>query len=509
VIKIDENITKSLYIVSNIKTGTLTVIDGLCNTILKEISVGKRPYNLALKDNNTIVVACHINNTISFVNCISGEIKQNSIPNNGIFQITTNKRIFVANTSEITIYDINLDKILCHISGFSAIIDLKLNKEGSMLYVLDTLLKELRVYRTDSYNLIYSFEKLGINPNYLLISEDDKTAYISTQNSILKIDIISKKIIDLILPNGSLTSGMILKDDTLYASNLGLNRIELINIITNKAYDFILTSTPGPTRLFITDDNTKLLVTNRNHGNHGSMDIIDIKSNALISSILMSSFDSQPYDVISLSVPSTYVPPVAVTNLQQDNQGITIITKKIFASYNENVNFPNININLPKDTKLPKDINPFYTFENIIFKPCIIVNNSEFRRHLSTTSGFSSIKFIARINYIIDYIQSNKKNSINGFFEKPIEIFFDTPKGRELTEFELNIKTTTNLTGDPNIINNVVCFGVTSRMNIKIIGEDEIYLTNTQVTYDNVNEHYKAFSGSVDHIFPEGTVIPF
>ena len=75
-----------------------------------------------------------------------------------------------------------------------------------MLYVLDILLKELRIYSTDSYNLINSFENLGINPSYLLISKDDKTAYISMENNILKIDIDSKIYTNLILPEGSLIS---------------------------------------------------------------------------------------------------------------------------------------------------------------------------------------------------------------------------------------------------------------------------------------------------------------
>lgn len=502
-IKIDESIRKSFYIVSNINTGTLTIIDGLCNSILKEIEVGKRPFNLAMKDDNTIAVACDMSNTISLVNCISGEIKQYNIPNNGNIQIDRiNKKLFVSNTSEVIIYDINLEKILGHVSGFSAIVDLKLNSEGSKLYVLDTLLKELRIYSTDSYKLICSFKNLGKKLNYFLISEDDKIAFVSNGNKILKIDINSKKIIDLILPERSIIAGMIIKDNTLYASNLGLNRIDLINIYTNIAYDIILTSTPEPTRLFITEDNTKLLVTNRSHERYGSIDLIDLKSNTLIGSILMSTFNSQPFDVISQSLPYTYVPPAAITNLQQGNQGITIIAKKIFASYNENLNFPIINLNLPMDK------NSLYTFENIIFRPGIIVDNSEFRSHLSTTSGFSSIKFIGRVNYIIDFLQNNKKNSVNGFFEKPIEIFLDTPRDHELKKFEIDIKTTSKLTATPEILHGVIKFGVISRMELKIIGEEEIYFTDLERLTDNEEEHFGAFTGLVDSIFPEGTTLP-
>jgi hypothetical protein len=245
------------------------------------------------------------------------------------------------------------------------------------------------------------------------------------------------------------------------------------------------------------------LVTNRNHENYGSIDIIDLKSNALIGLIIMNTLNSQPYDVISLSIPYTYVPPVAITNLQKANEGITIIAKKIFASHTENIDFPIINMNLSKN------INSYYIFKNIIFKPGIIVDNSEVRSRLSTTAGYSSVKFIARVNYIINYIENNKKTSANGFFEKPIEIFVDTPKGRELKEFELNIKTTTKLIGTPKIINGVVSYGVAIRIELKVIGEDEIYIDNSKETYDNVEEHYEAFYGFAYSIFPEGTVLPF
>jgi len=503
VIKIDEPSRKCFYFVSNVKTETLTIIDGFCNTILKDIDVGKRPFKLEVKDNNTIAVACDISNTISLVDCLSGEVKKMFIPNNGNIRIDSiNKKIYISNTYEVNIYDIKLEKLLGRIKGFSAIIDLSLNKQGSKLYVLDRLLKELRIYSTDNYKLVNSFGNLGINPAYFLISKDDKIAYISMQDTILKVDINSKVFTSLILPKGSLIAGMILKDHTLYAANQGLNRIELINIITYKVYKFVFTTKSEPTRICITDDNTKLLVANKSHNGYGGIDILDTKSNSLIGSISMNTFNSQPYDVISLSLPYTYVPPVAITNLQAGNQTITIIAKKVFALYNETLKFPVININLPKD------LNSSYIFDEIKFEPGIIVENSEFRSRLSTESGFSSIKFIVRVNYIIDYRQNNKNNSINGFFEKPMDTFVDIPKERELKEFKLSIKTTSKLTGTPSILHNVVSFGVTALMELKIIGDDEIHLTNSKKTYNNVGEGFETFAGFEGSIFPEDKIFP-
>jgi len=504
VIKIEEIIRKNFYFVSNIKTGILTIIDGLCNTVLKEIIVGERPFKLAIKDYNTICVACEMSNTISFVNCTSGEILENPIPNNGNIQIDTmNNRIYVSNTSEVNIYDMNFAKLVGHIKGLSAIIDLRLNKEGSKLYVLDTLLMELRIYRTDNYNLIETFTNLGINPTFILISEDDKKVYISMLDSILNIDIISKKFTKLILPKGSLIAGMVLKENTIYASNLGLNRIDLIDIPNYECYSFILTSKPEPTNLFITEDKTKLLVTNRNSESYGGIDIIDLKSNSLIGSILMNTLNSQPYDVISLILPYTYVPTIAINDLHQGNQEITIIAKKIFSTYNEKLNFPFIRINLSKY----KDFT--FIFQKIKFESGIIVQNSELRSRLSTTSRLSNIKFIVRVNYIINYLENCNHNIVNGFFEKPIDVFFNIPENRDLEEFQLDIITTTKFTTVPKMLDNVISFGVTTLMELKILGEDEIHLTNLKEAFGTTEEGFEEFTNFNDPIFTSDINFPF
>lgn len=501
--KMDELIRKKNYIISNTKTGTLTIIDGLCNTILKDIPIGNRPFKLALKDNNTIAVSCELSNSISLVNCNSYEVEKFAIPNNGNLIIDNiREKIYVSNTSQIDIYDINLKLLLGSIKGFCAIIDIRLNKTGSQLYVLDTLLKELRIYDTDNYKLINSFENIGINPAYLVIAKDDKTVYISLQQNILKININLKSFTNLILPKGSFITDMILNENILYAANQGLNRIDLINIHNFKAYNFILTSKTEPVRLFITDDNTKLLVTNRNSQGYGSIDIIDLELNCLISSIEMNTINSQPYDIITRDLTFTYVPPVSKTILQANNDSITIIAKKIFAFHKENIEFPIVAINLPKD------INSSYILQKIIFKPGIIVQNSEFKSFLSTEIGLSNIKFILRVNYIINYFQNNKNNSFNGFFEKPIDIFIDIPKERDLCEFNLKIKTTTKLTGTPSILDNVIKFGVTTLMELKIIGDDEISIPSLKKAYDSCDEDFEVFEGFEDSIFSNDKIFP-
>lgn len=499
-----EFIRNKFYFVSNINTGCLTIIDAFCNTILKEIRVGQRPFKLALVDDTTIAISCEKSNTISFFNCVSGKVKEFNISNNGNLQIDkVNKKIYISDTYEITIYDMNLEALIGCIKGFSAIVALKLNRIGSKLYVLDTLQKELRIYSTDTYNLICSFKNIGVNSTDLLISKDEITAYISNKNKILKININSKIYSNIILPKGSIIMGMVLKDNTLYTSNFGLNRIDLININTNLTFKYILTSKPEPSRLFITEDNTKILVTNRNREDYGGIDIIDSESNCVIGSISMNTINSQPYDVISLNVPCTYIPPVVVNELKSDKKVITIIVKKIFSSYNETFNFPIINITLPKNIEYN------YIFQKIKFEPGFIVKNSKIISIEYTDSGLSNIKFITRVNYVICYLMDNENRYISSFFEKPIDVLLDIPIERELKEFDLNIKTVNKFIRAPKISHNIISFGITTLMELKVIGETEIPLTYLKENYNDPTENYEEFAAFNGPVFPSETIIPF
>lgn len=499
---------------SNVKAGLLTIIDGSCNSIVKNIFVGIRPFKIAVMDNNKICVACDRSNSISVVDCLSNEVSRICIPNDGNIEIDKlNQKMFISNTSEIIVYDIVAGKIVSNIIGCLSITSFKLSRDGKKLYVLDKLLSEFRIYSTVNFKLIYSIKNLGTNPGYFLISKDDKTAYVSIANNgqdinhydILKLDIYKKKLTLLSLPKGSIIAGMLLKGSILYAANKGLNRIELINIDTYKAYGFILTSMPQPNRICITDDETKLLVTNRNDGGRGSLDIIDTTTNHLITRVLMDSHNSQPYDVVSvlMSVREISSIPVAITDLKSP-KGLLIITKKVFSCYRENIDFPNIVINLSENNNLS------YNLEKIEFKNGVIVKGSETKTTIVEMPGFSRIQFTLRITYIIYYLDHDGNGyDFQGFLEKNVDIIVAIPKERDVNEFELMLKNTTKLIRTPSLIDNVVRFAVTTSLEIKIIGEDEISIPTFEEKLESIEEHFETFLGFSGSIFPEGTAFPY
>jgi len=509
-IKINDSVNNVFYYVSNVQDGALTIIDGSCNSIVNTVFVGIRPFKLAVLANNKICVACERSNSISIVDCLSYKVSEIAIPNDGNIEIDKlNNKIFVSNTSEILVYDIVTEKIIATMIGFLSITAIKLCKGSSRLYVLDKLLSEFRIYSTVNYKQIYGINNIGINPGYFLISEDDKTAYVSMENNedtIIILDVSKKKIRPLKLPKGSLISGMAIKGNILYAANKGLNRIELINVETCYAYGFIETSRAMPNRIFITEDETKLLVVNRNNGGKGSLDIIDTSTNNLIGKVIMDSQNSQPFDVVSVSVQLHELSdiPLAITDLKADKEPIIIITKRVFACHRDNMDFPNISINLAED------INLLCSFEKIIFQDGAIVNGSLSRKDIDDMPGFSRIQFLIRITYTVYYLENSENICIfQGFLEKEQNIILAIPRDRDVNEFELRFKCKTKLINTSSLVGNVIKFRAMAFWEIKIIGEDEIILENAEKIIDTVEEQYETFLGCSGSIFPEGTVIPY
>lgn len=501
----------------------LTVVDSSSNSIVKSIYVGRRSFKIAMS-NNKIYVPCDRDNNIAVVDCLSYEVTFIDIPNDGNIEIDElNKRVFISNTSEIVIYDLCTNKIYAKITGFLAITDFKLNKDKSKLYVLDRLVKDFKIYNTDDFKIIYRAKNVGINPEYVILSDDENTAYISfecsevnaKQYSILKIDINLKSLSGLILPVGSKISGMVIRGDTLYAANKGLNRIELIDVKTFKDYEFISTSLPEPTRIFQADG-TKLLITNRNSAGTGSIDIIDTADNRKIGEILMDSYDSQPYDIAITTLELLDIEDVSDDETElcasEDDKAMIIITKRVFANYNRRIKFPEVIVRI-SDNKSTS-----YIFEGIKFRKGFIVKDSEVRVPVEGKINTLRIDFLIRITYTINFKDEiGNRYSREGFLEKFQDILFETPNGRDNSEFQTFVETSSEVTRIHSL-DNILRFEVLTSIGIKMIGDDMISLPavkynsksqNQKNLSENAEESFRIFDGYSIPLFPQDIIFQY
>lgn len=475
-----EGIKETTYYVSNLANKTITVIDGEKNSIIKAINLPYKPFRISADKNGDIYVGSD-KNPIAIICNSSDEIKILDIPNNGNLEIDiVNGRIYISNTSEILVYDIFTERKIARIVGFMAIECLKLDSYGKCLVVLDSLRKDLKVYDTSNFKLLTRIKNVGVKPSYILINDDSKFIYVANQGgkaknsaSISTVDIEKKEVFQIELPINSSITSLALKDNILYGANKGLNRVEIINITTNMLEGFIATTFPEPQSILLTPNKDKLLVTDRNCGGQGALDIIDTISNSIVNTILIEEINSQPYDITMVLNESLIENENAIdsTNIEEKKDEIElspIIVKKIFSSYKENISLPKVIVDIPKTYREP------FTFQKIIIHNGFIVNRTEIREKIKDRPNFSKVKFTLRIPYNIEFRDGKrKKKSIKRFVEKNKEVTLCIPDSTKTSELELVVKTRSKTRKAPVLIKDVFCFSLDVFMEIKVVGEIE------------------------------------
>lgn len=475
-----ERVKNITYYVSNFEDKTITAINGEKNTIIKTINLAHKPFSISSYSNGDIYVGSY-KNPISIVSSSREKIKKLDIPNNGILEVdNTNDRIYISNTSEVLVYDISTEREIARIIGFMVVENLKLDKYGKLLVVLDSLRKDLNIYDTCNFKLLTRIKNVGVKPSYILISDDSKFVYVANENikgenfSILSIvDIEKKEVFQIELPANSSITSLAIRDNILYSANKGLNRIEIINITTNKLEGFITTTLPEPQSILLTPDKDKLVVTDRNCGGQGAVDIIDTITNSVVETIFIEGNNSQPYDITLVSDEEVIEKEEGIDSTiaqgKKDNMElISIIAKKVFSSHKETISFSEIVADIPKTYKGP------FNFQKIIVSNGFIVNKTEIREKNEDNTNLSRIKFTLKIPYIIEFRDGKrKKRHIKNFLEKSKEIILSVPDLNEITELELMVKTNSKIKKVPTLIKDVFYFSLDIFTEIKVVGEIE------------------------------------
>lgn len=276
---------KIIYFIPTVNTGKLLIIDAIGKNIIEKIEIGSGQQNIFIDENDNVYITNDIN--ILIINNFCHSSKTFNIPNNGNIQVDViGEKIYVGNTEEIYICNLETGEKIISISGFAAADRMELDKDKKRLFILDILKKEIKIYDTEKYKLIDTYKDIGMAPCDIVLEEDGKYIYIANKGlrnkyyrcTINILDIDTKKISKIDMKKGADIKSLEQGGNYLYAANRGFNRIDVIDIQKKQPISEIKPKLPIMDRIRISKDKKMLFAISRNNDGLSAIDIIDTDS---------------------------------------------------------------------------------------------------------------------------------------------------------------------------------------------------------------------------------------
>lgn len=476
---------KMIYYVSNLGTGRVSIIDGDSYRIIKEVEIGPRPQNIIVDEKNNVYIASDRNSKVTLIHDLYDSNKTWTMPNNGNIQVDSiAQKIYVCDTEEICIYSLRTGEKIGCLTGFIAANSLELDKSKKRLFVLDILQNEIKVYDTSDFHLITLYKDVGISPNCILIGENEKYVYIANKGAnkgnstgnISILDLESGNISYIDLQRGSVITVLEQSGILLYAANSGLHRIEVIDILKRERIAMIKTTLPELQRLRLSPDKKILIVTSRSTDGKGVIDRIDTSSNVILDTFTFEKNNSIPYDIgvvtqRKLQVQEeSFILRNSEDKLKQEN-GTTILAKKVLSTYQEKMIFPDVSIKV--FLKEEETIN----IEEIIFQKCEIINETKNRKIIDSRKEYSILQYNFYIPYYIGCKdEQEQKYFIEGRLEGTQKATLYIPAYAEQQGVQFVINSFTKLTSTPMIINKNLKFDVSVLISTRVIVEEIVFI---------------------------------
>lgn len=480
-------INKEIYYVSNLGENTVTIIDGENFRFIDEFKVGSRPYEIETY-NNKLYISIDRDNTILIVDHIEKTKKVINIPNNGHIKVNSIfSRVYISNTEELFIYEIDTLELIDRIKGFLAIDCISLSRDGKKIFILDIIQNKILVYDSLSLKLLKEYSDIGNYVNYISASEDNNYIYISdkiTKNRklssrIIKLNLYSNKITYIELTPGSLITELQENNNFLYLVNKGLGRIDIVDINKNKLIKSIETTFNKPQKIKISKDKNKLLVTSLEFKGRGALDLIDLEKNNLENTFIFDEINTMPYNIgivnediyINEEVMAT---DIASTKVESKNE-VYILAKKIISSYEEKIIFQQEKIEI--NTKLEIKV------EKINFGKCIVNDESKLINFIENKKNYIKLNFEFIIPYYISCIGlDNEKVMFKGNLHGKQEAILYVTDKSELSELEFNVRSSNSLISTPYIKDNFIVFDTIATIGTYVTKEEILCLP-----FNNIN----------------------
>lgn len=474
---------EAIYYVTHLNIGVISIISGEKLQIIKDLELGLRPNSIVVGEDNNIYIASDRNNEIIIIENIEKKKKVWSIPNNGNIQVdSVQSRLYVSNTEEIVVYNLNSGNRIGNIKGFMIADSLKLDKTSKNLFVLDVLQNEICVYDTFNFQLLKKYSNVGLGVSDFIIAENGKELYIANKGvrrfgksgSISILDIKSGLVSYIGLPKGSIITTLEQSENYIYALNNGLHRIEVIDIPKRKRINSIKTSLPELQKIKLSLDKKKLIVSNKNNDGEGGIDIIDINTSSIINTLNFQHKNSFPYDIGILYRPKinedrrlSKLPEFNLKKELDTCDTISILAKKILATYEEKIIFNEVII------KLPNNYHKNLQIEDVDFQQCKMIKQNISRSFHDDHRDCLVLQYDFYIPYYSNLKSENEEGYvIEGRLAGKHKANLLIPINIEQQDLEFKIKSFTELTYKPTIVDDEIKFGVSVIISTKAVVEE-------------------------------------
>jgi DNA-binding beta-propeller fold protein YncE len=475
----------TIYYVSNVGTGKVSIIDGDSYRIIKEVEIGPRPQNIIVDEKNNVYIASDRNSKVTLIDDLYDSNKTWYMPNNGNIKVDSiTQKIYVCDTEEVCIYSLRTGEKIGCLAGFIAADSLELDKDKKRLFVLDIFQNEIKVYDTSDFQLIKVYKDVGNAPNHILIGEDEKYIYVSNRGvnkgnhmgNVSILDLGNEKISYIDFPKGSVVTALEQRGILLYVANSGLHRIEVIDILKRECIAIIKTTLPELQKLRLSPDKKILLATSRSTDGKGVVDRIDTSSNVILDTFTFEQNNSIPYDIgvvtqSKLQVKEeSFIFTCSEDKWKQEN-GTTILAKKVLSTYQEKIIFPQVSIEVySKD----EDV---INVEEIIFQKCEIISETKNRKIIDSRKKYSILQYDFCIPYYIECKDKREqKYIIEGRLKGTQKATLYIPAYAEQEGVEFVINSFAKLTSTPVIINESLKFDVSVLISTKVIVEEVVFI---------------------------------
>jgi YVTN family beta-propeller protein len=263
---------------TDIESGTISIFNATTNTLMNQITTGGAVHDIAIF-NGTLYVGDVYGGKVLVIedNTIKEEIKVGYGPEYVKIR-PDGKVLYVANmSSSISVVDLTDNKVIKDIDSGITPRGLSFTKDGSRLFIVDMHNNTVSVIDAQRHEVIKTIP-VGKNPEYIELSPHETIAYVANLGSdtVSKIDLTTLEVMaEIPVEKGPHEIAFSADGDLVYVSNMKGNNVSIINISTDKVVATIPVGGIEPHQIVIKKPYVKIVADEDNYtsGIHVYVDV--------------------------------------------------------------------------------------------------------------------------------------------------------------------------------------------------------------------------------------------